>query len=113
MSTGWVTDELLFWHDAGNGAHFVPSGPWVEPMPHADSPATKRRFWALVEGRRGRRGRGAPRAGSARMTDGNLNGFDLDAIGTLQGCIRTDPRAGPSAVPDTISRPVPITMHLR
>jgi acetoin utilization deacetylase AcuC-like enzyme len=49
MSTGWIADELLFWHDTGNGAHFVPSGPWVEPMPHADSPATKRRFWALVE----------------------------------------------------------------
>ena len=49
MSTGWVADELLFWHDTGNGAHFVPSGLWVEPMPHADSPATKRRFWALVE----------------------------------------------------------------
>jgi len=49
VSTGWVADELLFWHDTGSGAHFVPSGPWVEPMPHADSPATKRRFWSLVE----------------------------------------------------------------
>ena len=49
MSTSWGADELLFWHDKGNGAHFVPSGPWVEPKPHADSPATKRRFWALVE----------------------------------------------------------------
>ena len=30
------------------------------------------------------------------MTDGRLNGFDLDVIATLQGCIRTDPeRARP------------------
>jgi acetoin utilization deacetylase AcuC-like enzyme len=49
VSTGWVTDELLFWHDTGMGAHFVPSGPWVEPMPHDESPASKRRFWSLVE----------------------------------------------------------------
>jgi uncharacterized OsmC-like protein len=29
-------------------------------------------------------------------SDGKLNGFDLDVIGTLQGCIRTDPeRARP------------------
>ena len=44
MTTGWVTDELLFWHDTAMAAHFVPAGLWVEPMPHVDSPATKRRF---------------------------------------------------------------------
>ncbi len=49
MSTGWVVDELLFWHDTGMAAHFVPSGGYVEPMPHVESPATKRRFWSLVE----------------------------------------------------------------
>ena len=32
MTTGWVTDELLFWHETGMAADFVPAGTWADPM---------------------------------------------------------------------------------
>jgi acetoin utilization deacetylase AcuC-like enzyme len=50
MATGWVCHELYFWHDPGSAAAFVPAGHGiVEPEPHADSAATKRRFRNLVD----------------------------------------------------------------
>jgi acetoin utilization deacetylase AcuC-like enzyme len=49
MTTGWVWDERYMWHDTGRRGRSLPGGEWVEPEPHAESPATKRRLRNLVE----------------------------------------------------------------
>ena len=37
------------WHDTGSGASELPSGGWLEPGEHAESPATKRRLKNLLD----------------------------------------------------------------
>ena len=37
------------WHDTGSGASELPSGGWLEPDEHAESPATKRRLKNLLD----------------------------------------------------------------
>ena len=37
------------WHDTGSGASELPSGGWLEPGDHAESPATKRRLKNLLD----------------------------------------------------------------
>ena len=39
-----VWHERMMWHDTGSGASELPSGGWLEPGEHAESPATKRRL---------------------------------------------------------------------
>jgi acetoin utilization deacetylase AcuC-like enzyme len=48
IATGWVSHERYFWHDTGTAAGFLPSGPWLEPLAHVESTATKRRFQNLL-----------------------------------------------------------------
>jgi acetoin utilization deacetylase AcuC-like enzyme len=47
--TGLVAHERFFWHDAGNGAGFSSSNPYVQPDRHPESPDSKRRLLALLE----------------------------------------------------------------
>ena len=47
--TGLVAHERYFWHDAGSGAGFSSSNPFVQPDHHPESPDTKRRLLALLE----------------------------------------------------------------
>lgn len=48
-STGFVTDELCFWHDPGNYALVLPPGGWVEPYNrHIENPEPKRRMLNLA-----------------------------------------------------------------
>jgi acetoin utilization deacetylase AcuC-like enzyme len=49
MTTGWVWDERYMWHDTGSGGEYMPARGWIEPEPHSERPATKRRFRNLVE----------------------------------------------------------------
>jgi acetoin utilization deacetylase AcuC-like enzyme len=50
MATGWLSHELYFWYDTRMAGSFLPAnGRTIEPEPHAESPATKRRFRNLVE----------------------------------------------------------------
>ena len=49
MKTGWLTHELYYWHDTGNGALDVPAGLTVQPGEYAENAETKRRFRNLVE----------------------------------------------------------------
>lgn len=49
MTTGYVWHELYAWHDTGMAGSWYPTGPPVEPEPHVESPASKRRFHGLVE----------------------------------------------------------------
>jgi acetoin utilization deacetylase AcuC-like enzyme len=49
MTTGWVFDERCMWHDAGSAGAWIRARGPVEPEPHGESPATKRRFRNLVE----------------------------------------------------------------
>jgi acetoin utilization deacetylase AcuC-like enzyme len=49
MATGWISDERYLWHDTRSAAGFMPAGGPIEPEPHAESPATKRRFRNLLE----------------------------------------------------------------
>ena len=37
------------WHDTGSGASELPSGGWLEPGRHAESPSTKRRLKNLLD----------------------------------------------------------------
>jgi acetoin utilization deacetylase AcuC-like enzyme len=37
------------WHDTGSGGEYLPARGWIEPEPHSERPATKRRFRNLVE----------------------------------------------------------------
>jgi acetoin utilization deacetylase AcuC-like enzyme len=39
----------MMWHDTGSGASELPSGGWLEPSEHAESPATKRRLKNLLD----------------------------------------------------------------
>jgi acetoin utilization deacetylase AcuC-like enzyme len=47
--TAFIYDEAYFWHDAGNGALFLPTGGWVEADTYVENPATKRRVKNLLE----------------------------------------------------------------
>jgi acetoin utilization deacetylase AcuC-like enzyme len=50
VKTGLVWDERYMWWDTRAGAAFMPAGGWVEPgEPHAENPATKRRFKNLID----------------------------------------------------------------
>ena len=42
--TGLVWHERIMWHDTGSGASELPTGGWLEPGHHAESPATKRQL---------------------------------------------------------------------
>ncbi len=46
--TGWLFEERYLWHDTGTAAGFLPAGGWLEPLAHAESPATKRRLYSLL-----------------------------------------------------------------
>ena len=47
--TGFVTDELCFWHDPGNYALMLPPGGFVEPLNrHIENPEPKRRLLNLL-----------------------------------------------------------------
>jgi acetoin utilization deacetylase AcuC-like enzyme len=48
-ATGLVWHERMMWHDTGSGAAELPSGGWLEPGEHAESPATKRRLKNLLD----------------------------------------------------------------
>ena len=48
-ATGLVWHERMMWHDTGSGASELPSGGWLEPGEHAESPATKRRLKNLLD----------------------------------------------------------------
>jgi acetoin utilization deacetylase AcuC-like enzyme len=39
----------MMWHDTGSGASELPSGGWLEPGEHVESPATKRRLKNLLD----------------------------------------------------------------
>jgi acetoin utilization deacetylase AcuC-like enzyme len=47
MRTGFVWDERTMWHDSGN--HFGPPSHWIEPSPHPESEASKRRIKNLLD----------------------------------------------------------------
>ncbi len=47
--TGLVWHERMMWHDPGHGASELPSGGWLEPEEHVESPATKRRLKNLLD----------------------------------------------------------------
>lgn len=47
--TGLVWHERMMWHDTGSGASELPSGGWLEPGEHSESPATKRRLKNLLD----------------------------------------------------------------
>ena len=49
MSTGLVWHERYAWHDTGTFAGVIPSGGFIQPLMHADSPESKRRIYALLE----------------------------------------------------------------
>jgi len=49
MATGFVFDERYMWHDTGNAAGFMPSGSFIQPEPHVESPESKRRFRNLLD----------------------------------------------------------------
>ena len=49
MATGLVWHERYMWHDTGSGTSELPSGGWLEPHLHAESPDTKRRFKNLLD----------------------------------------------------------------
>lgn len=46
--TGWLFEERYLWHDTGTAAGFLAAGGWLEPLAHAESPATKRRLYSLL-----------------------------------------------------------------
>jgi acetoin utilization deacetylase AcuC-like enzyme len=48
-ATGLVWHERMMWHDTGSGASELPSGGWLEPGEHSESPATKRRLKNLLD----------------------------------------------------------------
>ena len=48
-TTGLVWHERMMWHDTGSGTSELPSGGWLEPGEHAESPATKRRLKNLLD----------------------------------------------------------------
>ncbi|MEP6892313.1 MAG: class II histone deacetylase [Gaiellaceae bacterium] len=47
--TGLVWHERYMWHDTGSGTSELPSGGWLEPHVHAESPDTKRRLKNLLD----------------------------------------------------------------
>ncbi|MFN0183323.1 MAG: class II histone deacetylase [Aquabacterium sp.] len=48
--TGFVTDELCFWHDPGNYALMLKPGGWIEPYHrHIEHPDVKRRLLGLAQ----------------------------------------------------------------
>lgn len=49
MTTALVWHERMMWHDTGHGAAELPSGGWLEPHVHAESPDTKRRLKNLLD----------------------------------------------------------------
>jgi acetoin utilization deacetylase AcuC-like enzyme len=49
MATGFVFDERYMWHDTGNAAAFMPSGSFIQPEPHVESPESKRGFRNLLD----------------------------------------------------------------
>ena len=49
MATGLVWHERMMWHDTGSGAAELPSGGWLEPHVHVESPDTKRRLKNLLD----------------------------------------------------------------
>jgi acetoin utilization deacetylase AcuC-like enzyme len=49
VRTGLVWHERYMWHDTGSGASELPSGGWLEPHIHAESPDTKRRLKNLLD----------------------------------------------------------------
>lgn len=48
-SSGLVTHERYFWHDAGSGAGFSSANPYVQPDRHPESPESKRRLLSLLD----------------------------------------------------------------
>jgi acetoin utilization deacetylase AcuC-like enzyme len=49
MTTGFVFDERYLWHNTGSAAGYMPAGGFIQPEPHVESPASKRRFRSLLE----------------------------------------------------------------
>ncbi len=49
MATGLVWHERMMRHDTGSGAAELPSGGWLEPHVHVESPDTKRRLKNLLD----------------------------------------------------------------
>jgi len=49
MATGLVWHERYMWHDTGTAAGQIPTGGFVQPDSHVESPASKRRFRNLLE----------------------------------------------------------------
>ena len=51
MATGFVWNELFFWHDTGNYAGVLQANPaaYIEPDIHFENPRTKRRFKNLLD----------------------------------------------------------------
>ena len=49
VTTGFVWNERYAWHDTGHAAGSMPSGGFVEPEEHVESPESKRRFRGLLE----------------------------------------------------------------
>jgi len=47
--TAFIWDESYFWHNAGDGALFLPAGGYVENLAHSESPESKRRIKNLME----------------------------------------------------------------
>jgi acetoin utilization deacetylase AcuC-like enzyme len=47
--TGLVWHERYMWHDTGSGTSELPSGGWLEPHVHVESPDTKRRLKNLLD----------------------------------------------------------------
>jgi acetoin utilization deacetylase AcuC-like enzyme len=49
MNTGLVWHEKYMWHHTGAGTAELPSGGWLEPHVHPESPDTKRRLKNLLD----------------------------------------------------------------
>lgn len=49
MGTGFVWHESYMWHDNGHAAGFLPSGGWLQPAEHVESPESKRRLKNLLD----------------------------------------------------------------
>lgn len=49
LKTGFVWAERYAWYDTGTSAAFLPIGEWLEPEPHIESPASKRRLRNLLD----------------------------------------------------------------
>lgn len=49
MAVGFVWHERFMWHDTGHAVSFVPSGGFLQPDEHVESPESKRRLRNLLE----------------------------------------------------------------